>query len=331
MRARAILNPRAGLASSRAMAAIERAPKSFGRIEIVVTKGPGHARDLGRESAERGDDIVLAIGGDGTANEIAWGLLGHQTALALVPVGSGNGLARTLGLSRDPRLALKQIETGVLKRMDVGFINDRPFLNVAGAGFDALVAQTFQQWGYNGGRRGLLPYVMFSLQQAMKYGEKLRRLEVAGATIEGPAFLVAFANGRQYGGGAIIAPHAFLDDGKLETVHIARLSHAQAIMNVPRLFLGTIGDFEHYRSLSVDCAVLDSPDPVRHHRDGEPEAAELRLDVRVLPRALDVIVPRRTLEGPQNPFLPELGGVDSADPREAPQQSRTAGARILTQ
>ncbi|MBN2370569.1 MAG: hypothetical protein JXO72_08780 [Vicinamibacteria bacterium] len=303
MRIRAILNPRAGLAASRALTAIERRRHHWNHIEIATTRGTGHARELAQEAAERGDSMILAVGGDGTANEVAWGVLGSETALGLVPAGSGNGLARTLGLSRNPERALVQIETGVRKRMDVGLVNERPFLNVAGAGFDAVVAETFQQWGVNGGRRGILPYVVFCLKHAFEYGERYRRLEVAGETIEGPTFIVAFANGRQYGGGAIIAPRAYLDDGVIEAVHIARVSHAQALANVHRLFLGTIEGFGSYRSWSGSSAVLDSSEPVPHHRDGEPEAAHSHLEIRVEPRALEVVVPRRTVEGPHSPFL----------------------------
>jgi diacylglycerol kinase (ATP) len=303
VRIRAIINPRAGLAASRALAAIERR-RHWPDIEIATTRGAGHARELAQEAAERGDSMILAVGGDGTANEVAWGVLGRGTALCLVPAGSGNGLARTLGLSRNPERALAQLHAGVRKRMDVGLANGRPFLNVAGAGFDAVVAEAFQQWGVNGGRRGILPYVAFCLQHAFKYGERHRRLEVAGERIEGPAFIVAFANGRQYGGGAIIAPRAYLDDGEIVTVHIARVSHAQALANVHRLFLGTIAGFGNYRSWSGSHAVLDGFEPVPHHRDGEPEAANSRLEIRVASRALEIIVPRRTVESPQGPFLP---------------------------
>jgi YegS/Rv2252/BmrU family lipid kinase len=286
------------------MEAIEQRRHRWNHFEVAMTRGSGHARELAQEAAERGDPMILAIGGDGTVNEVAWGVLGSNTVLGLVPTGSGNGLARTLGLSRNPLRALSQLETGVRKRMDVGLVNGRPFLNVAGAGFDAVVAETFQQWGVNGGRRGILPYVVFCLQHAFKYGERNRRLEVAGETIEGPTFIVAFANGRQYGGGAIIAPRAYLDDGEIEAVHIARVTHAQALANVHRLFLGTIEGFGNYRSWSGSSAVLESSEPVPHHRDGEPEAADSHLEISVAPRALEIVVPRRTVEGPHNPFLP---------------------------
>jgi diacylglycerol kinase (ATP) len=302
LRVRAIINPRAGLASMRALTAIEQQSDRH-RIEIQVTRSPGHACELAQEAAERGDALILAVGGDGTVNEVARGVLGHATTIGLVPVGSGNGLARTLGISRDPKRALQQLETGVRRMIDVGFINNQPFLNVAGVGFDALVAETYRQWGYNGGRRGLLPYFVCGLRQALKYGEENRSLTVGGVTITGPAYLVVFANGRQYGGGAIIAPHAYLDDGRLEAVHIARLSYAQALRCIPRLFLGSINEYKHYRSISGDHAVLDNGAPVSIHRDGEPEEASSHLEIRIASRALGVIVPRRTIDSPRSPFV----------------------------
>ena len=108
----------------------------------MLTTGPGHARTLAEDAARRGFDIVLSIGGDGTANEVAAGLVGTKTVLGLVPMGSGNGLARVLRIPLRPDRALRALEDAVPAPMDVGFVNDRIFLNVAGIGFDAIVGDT---------------------------------------------------------------------------------------------------------------------------------------------------------------------------------------------
>ena len=120
-------------------------------VEVRVTTGPGDARRWAAEAARDGVDLLLVAGGDGTANEAAWGLLGSRTTLGLVPVGSGNGLARTLGIPLRPERALAaSSRTGVPRRMDVGMVNERPFLNVAGAGFDAAVGAEFHARGQRG-------------------------------------------------------------------------------------------------------------------------------------------------------------------------------------
>ena len=162
MKARAILNPRAGLAAARALHALEGHPGWRG-IEIKTTTARGDARVFAAEAAAAGYDAVLSIGGDGTANETAWGLMGSQTALGLVPMGSGNGLARTLGIPLRPERALDVLAGAVRRRMDVGMINGRPFLNVAGAGFDAEIGADFHAHGLRGGRRGIFTYVRLSL------------------------------------------------------------------------------------------------------------------------------------------------------------------------
>jgi len=204
MRVRAILNPRAGTRSRRALSALENGPAAWS-IEIATTESPGHALDLARESAERGDDLVLAVGGDGTVNETAAGLLGSRTTLGIVPAGSGNGLARTLGIARDARTALAQLASGVRRRIDVGRINGELFLNVAGTGFDAAMAVAFHDWGKPGRRRGILPYAWLGVSEMARFTPDVWRFETDGQSVELPTFLASFANGRQYGGGAIIA------------------------------------------------------------------------------------------------------------------------------
>jgi YegS/Rv2252/BmrU family lipid kinase len=272
---------------------------------VQVTERPGHARDLAREAAERGEDLVLAVGGDGTANEVAWGLLRSETALGLVPVGSGNGLARTLGIPLSPRRAIRSIADGVVRHMDVGLANGRPFLNVAGAGLDAVVGADFHAHGHRGGRRGILTYVRLTFRRALSYTAESWTLSSDAGDYAGRALIVVFVNGRQYGGGAILAPGARLDDGLLEAVVIEDAPLVQILVNAPRLFLGTIERFSRYRRLTLSSGVLTAARPFEHHRDGEPEAVSARLGVTVDPLALRILVPRATAEDPRGPFGPK--------------------------
>lgn len=272
-------------------------------MDLIETRAAGHARELAHEATLAGCELVLAAGGDGTANEIAWGLLGSETALGLVPVGSGNGLARTLGIPLRPRAAMRALHGAVIRRMDVGYWNDRPFLNVAGAGLDALVGADFHANGKRGGRRGVLTYVRLSLKRAIGYeAERWSLATSGGERFDGRALIVAFVNGRQYGGGAIVAPRARLDDGRLDVVVFEDAPLPAVIASGPRLFLGNVDRFRYYRHFLTASAELTGPASFIHHRDGEPEDAAAAGRVRVEARALRILVPRAVADDPDGPF-----------------------------
>jgi diacylglycerol kinase (ATP) len=302
VKVRAILNPRAGLAARRALAAFETVKHSWS-LDVCLTERAGHATDLARESAERRDDLVLAVGGDGTTNEVVRGLLGSETTLGLIPAGSGNGLGRILGLSLSPPRALAQLLDAEVKRMDVGRINGRPFVNVAGFGFDAAVGAAFHDWGRGGGRRGILPYVLISVRQVRDYASVPCRIAIDGQAFEMPVFMATFANGRQFGGGAVIAPRAYLDDGLLNIVIIEDRRRAEIILNAVRLFLGNIDGYRHCHSYVGHSVRLEAANAAAHHRDGEPEDGTPLVEVTLEPRALPVLVPRATLSRPDSPFV----------------------------
>lgn len=302
MRALAILNPRAGVAARRARQALEAARPAWPGLEVRVTTGPGDTRAWSAEAAAAGLDTVLAVGGDGTANEAAWGLLGSETALGLVPVGSGNGLARTLRIPLRPGRALAALADAVSRRMDVGLLNDRPFLNVAGAGLDAAVGADFHLHGRAGGRRGVLTYVRLTLRRVRSYEPGTFSVRADGERFDGRALLVCFVNGRQYGGAAVIAPGARLDDGLMDVVVFEAVPFREILANAPRLFLGGLERFRAYRRFPAREAEVVSPSAVPVHRDGEPEPPVERLSVRLAPRALRILVPRATADDPAGPF-----------------------------
>jgi diacylglycerol kinase (ATP) len=305
MRVRAVLNPRAGLKARRALAALQAGLPSWEPIEVAITEGPGDAGRLARESAERGDAACIAVGGDGTVNEAAGGLIGSATALGVIPMGSGNGLARTLGVPLNPEGALNALEHAVVRRMDVGRANGRPFLNVAGAGFDAAVGEDFHAHGRAGGRRGVFTYVRLSARRVFSYVPETFRLTAGAQGFEGRALVVAFVNGRQYGGGAVLSPNGRLDDGTFDVAIIEAAPAWELLLGAPRLFLGGLESFRRFRIFSATEAVLEGPAAFLHHRDGEPEPASARLEVTIEPRALAVLVPRATADDPAGPFGPQ--------------------------
>jgi diacylglycerol kinase (ATP) len=302
LKVRAILNPRAGVAAERALAAVRRGRPSWTELTVFVTTGPGDAKALAREAAEAGAELVLSVGGDGTANETAQGLLGSPTALGIVPVGSGNGLARCLRIPLDPARALAALEDGVDRAIDVGTANGRPFLNVGGAGFDAVVGADFHVSGRSGRRRGILSYVLLSLFRVARYRAEPLRLEADGERHELRPFLVCLANGPQYGGGATIARGAKLDDGRLDIVMIDDAPRPVLLANIPRLFAGRLDRSRLYRRLTATNAVLTGHAPFAYHRDGEPEVPVARLEVGLLPRGLKIRSPRATVTDPAGPF-----------------------------
>jgi diacylglycerol kinase family enzyme len=244
------------------------------------------------------------VGGDGTANEVAEGLLGSKAALGIVPVGSGNGLARCLRIPLDPAQALESLEHGVDRLIDIGTANGRLFLNVGGTGFDAVVGTDFQAAGRSGRRRGISTYVLLSLLRVARYHAQPLRLEVDGTSHELRPFLVCLANGPQYGAGALIARGAKLDDGRLDVVVIDDAPRAVLLANVPRLFTGRLERSRLYRRLTATKVVLTGQAPFVYHRDGEPEPAVARLEVGLVPCALRLRVPRTTNFDSAGPLEP---------------------------
>ena len=181
---------------------------------VHVTERAGHARELATAAVADGADLVIVWGGDGTVNEAGAALVGSTTALGLVPAGSGNGLAASLCVPRDPAAALDRILSAPVRAVDVGFLGERPFFNIAGIGLDAHIAAQFNR--RERGRRGKWPYVMIGVREGWRYQALDYLVELDGVAQRVTALLVAFANGREYGMGACISPGAELDDGLLE-------------------------------------------------------------------------------------------------------------------
>ncbi len=302
MKVRAILNPRAGVSRDVARRAAERGHPRWSDFELSVTEGPGHATEIARTAAAAGVELVLSVGGDGTANEVARGLIGSESALGIVPAGSGNGLARALRIPLSPGPALDALETGVRRRIDVGILNGQPFLNVAGIGFDAVVSRAFHDSGRRGGRRGLLGYVRLSLREMLRYRAPRLAIEADGDRLEALPFVMTVANGPQYGSGAVINPGGLLDDGLLELVILDDGPLLGLLLATPRLFLGGLDGLAGYRRLRVKRVVVTATDEVATHRDGDPGSESERVEVSLEPRALTIVTPAATAADPTGPF-----------------------------
>jgi len=290
-----IINPISGgvrrdAARARAEVASAIVDRHGDPAEVFVTERPGHARELARAAVGRGARLVMAWGGDGTINEVASALVFGDIPLGIVPAGSGNGLARQLGIGQNPADAIRRAIGAEPRRIDVGELDDRVFVNVAGIGFDAHVAWKFNEGGT--GRRGLMAYALIAGRALLTYEPATYRIRADDQAACAPvrAVLVTLANSPEFGNGAIIAPAARVDDGVLDLVVMEETSRLNTVLQLPRLFHGTIDRATGCSIRRVAHATIESDRPMRCHVDGEPVSGGTSLRVRVHPGALYVSV-----------------------------------------
>ena len=211
-----ILNPISGTVSKADIPAkIEQhLDKDLFSYTIAETEYAGHAEEIARQAVQEHTDIVVAIGGDGTVNEVGRGLVDSQTALGIIPCGSGNGLARHLMVPIDTVKAIENLNKCVIHNLDYGLINDHPFFCTCGMGFDAFISNKFAE----AGKRGLITYVENVLKEGLTYKPETYQIEDETGTKRYKAFLVSAANASQYGNNAYIAPQASMSDGLLDVI-----------------------------------------------------------------------------------------------------------------
>jgi diacylglycerol kinase (ATP) len=284
-----VANPAAGRGrGGRALATVQTLAAARGvPLEVWATTRPGEAADLAAEAAADGASVVVALGGDGTVRDVAEGLLRAASgpALGVIPVGTGNDLARTLGLPRDPAAAFDLAVGEREQPLDAWLWNQTPFVNVAGVGLDAAVAEVVNSRFRR--LRGPLPYIAGMLAVLPRF--RPFPLEVRGPEGEwsGRAWLAAFGNGACYGGGMRIAPAARTDDGLLSVVVVGEVSRLELLRQFPRIFAGTHVSHPRVATLALSRASVVAPLP-RPTLDGEllgALPAEVRMGGRLRVRA----------------------------------------------
>lgn len=303
MRAVVIINPIAGKGRARTIGACSDLARSVLAThhidaDVRVTSGPDDAYRFSREAAASGATLVIAWGGDGTVNGGAAGVAGTGIPFAIIPGGSGNGLARDLRIPFDPRAAFTVAATGATRAIDAGDLHGSLFFNVAGIGFDARIAARLAQ---PGARRGLLGYVIATVGELRAYQPGTYsianafdvdgRQHMADIT-DRPALFIALANSRQYGNGATIAPNARLDDGMIEIVVVEPQSGLRILRQVPAFFRGTLREGPGLLMRSAASMEIASPEPIGFHVDGEPRTGPNRMALRTRRGALIVKVSR---------------------------------------
>jgi len=287
-----IINPISGGASpeqarARAHLASAIVDRHGDPVEVVVTEARGHARELAKAAVRRGARLVISWGGDGTLNEVASALAFQDVPLGLVPAGSGNGFARELGVHPNPARAIADAIRAEPRAIDLGEVDDRLFVNVAGFGFDAYVAAEFDK---RGGRRGFAGYVAITARALFTYVPIRYTITTAEGCRASKAVLVTVANSAQFGNGAKIAPRALLDDGLLDLVVVEERARWRTVCSVPRLFDGTVERIPGCSICHVERATIESDQPLLFHVDGEPVQGGKQVRVRVHPAALRVAV-----------------------------------------
>lgn len=259
--------------------------KSVFDTTIVFSDGVSHARIIATEAVGK-YDIAVAVGGDGTVNEIASAIVGSNTALGIVPYGSGNGLARFLGIPMNPQQAIQTLSTGKVESIDSGELNGKPFFNMAGMGFDAHISEVFS----HGKKRGFISYIKSSLQEIATYNEQDYQIEIDGKVYNRKAFMLSIANSSQYGNNAHISPKASVQDGLLDVCVIRKFPlwrfPEMGIRMLTKTSEGT-NYVEILRGKQIN-VTRQSEAPI--HLDGEPRMMGTDIHINIVPNSLKVIV-----------------------------------------
>ena len=254
--------------------------------DIVYTQGRGHATELAEQAASDGIEIVAIAGGDGSVNECATGLLDTETALAILPLGSGNGLARHLGYSPWVKSTLRVINAARIERIDVGRVNEHRFYSLIGLGFDAFVAKIFDREK----TRGFATYAAASAAALMRYGGFEYELSSDVRSHTGRAFMINVFNSNQFGYDVQGAPDAVINDGQFNVVLVEPFPKWRAPGLVRQLLTGRHYGSPYVRTFQASRLTIHAPDRAHLHIDGEAHHKGRDFEIEVLPKRLRVLV-----------------------------------------
>jgi diacylglycerol kinase (ATP) len=285
VRTRFIVNPRSG-GATRALRRVQTCAAAL-HAEVVLTTHPRHATALAQAALAAGCELIVAVGGDGTLNEVASILVGTPATFGLVPCGSGNGLGRHLGIHGSVAHALDILRTGRPRLIDTGLADGHPFFTAAGLGFEAEVSARFNRLT----ERGFFRYLTTSAQLWREYVPTDCWIEHEGQRFSARAFTLAVANSDQYGNHALIAPGARVDDGRLDLTVVPPVTAWQALPLLARLFAGSIGRARGVQRWQAERFVVERSAPGLIHTDGETHDAGARVEFSVRPHSLSVLAP----------------------------------------
>jgi len=257
------------------------------KVTLKTTSRRGEATEFAKQSVRNSDDLVVVVGGDGTINEVASGLVGSEVAMGIIPMGSGNGLARTLRIPQNIEKACKLISEGDRVKIDTGKANGRFFVLVAGVGFDAAVGKRFDEHH----KRGPISYFYIGTKEFFLYKPEILKISFDDHSLEVKPFLIAVANGQQYGNNAIIAPDAKLNSGFLDITIIHNTSVFQLIRALPKLFSGRLKGYPNADFYQAKSVRIQRSAPGVLNIDGEPVDEQSVIEISILPKCLKIIAP----------------------------------------
>lgn len=260
--------------------------------DFRFTERSEHAKELAQEAIAEGCKIIVAVGGDGSINEVASALLGTDAVMGIIPAGSGNGLAMHLGYGRDIDEAIKKLNTAEECLIDVGLMNGRPFINLAGVGFDGLVSNLMKESAW----RGFLPYFLKSVLASLQYTPRECRIEIEGKVLIEKCFIISIANGPMWGYNFQIAPDARVDDGFFEVVILKDVPKWHYFALVPSSLNGKIYDADFVEHFTTRRVKISAPGQNYIHLDGEGFVLEDDLEFEIKPKALKILVPKQKVD-----------------------------------
>ena len=282
-----LINPKSGVGGKRSVPRFVRTllDKSKFNVTIKETQYVAHACELTAEAVARGVDIVVAVGGDGTVNEVARSLIGSNTALGIIPCGSGNGFARHLGIPMNIKKSIEFLNTAQPTVIDYGKLNGHPFFCSCGMGFDARVSNDFAK----SGSRGVFTYIKTSLVDWVTYKPETYYVETPHFKSKFKAFVVACGNASQYGNNAYITPFASMRDGMFTVSILSPFSTVEMPLMAAHLFRHTFSKSSHMTTLTTSWLriVRESAGPV--HYDGEPCEMDAELVIEMVPDGIKVM------------------------------------------
>ncbi len=257
-------------------------------FEIILTEYAGHAVEISKQKVKEETDIIVAVGGDGTINEVAANMIGSKSILGIIPHGSGNGLARHLSIPRITEKAIELINLTNTTKIDTATINGTAFISIAGLGFDAHVANLFA----NSKRRGFLTYFKIIAENYHDYKPKKYTLKLdSGRTIDTEAFFISFANSNQFGFNTSIAPNAKLNDGKLDICIVKKPFLVEIPLIANLLLLRKINLSPHVEIITSSNFTVSQAENCVANIDGEAIKLGKELHVKVKPLSLNIIIP----------------------------------------
>lgn len=289
-RIRFIINPISGIGKKTDIPELIKSYLDTTKFEydIKETEYRKHAKTLAYQSSREGFDIVCAVGGDGSVHEVGTALIGTTTKLAILPAGSGNGLARHLNISLDIIQAIKCINENFSIKMDTVLVNDKPFLGVGGYGFDALIAKKFNEHH----ARGFVSYIKLVLKEYFNFSPKKISFDMNGETRNVSAVLCTIANASEFGNGFCVSPNSSVTDGQLELCILRPFKFWSAPSIAFRFFRKTADKSRFTEIIPFKKARIRLNDRIAHY-DGEPFDVREELNVEVVPESLHILVGKK--------------------------------------